>query len=101
MSVNSTAELVNAAASGKVKICRKCEAQNEPNASFCTTCGEKFEETTSSMPFQSIDETAATDNTVMEKKLNIKSFDEQKSVFAEGLPAWSIEPPQVMVRRKK
>ena len=26
---------------------------------------------------------------------------EYESVFAEGLPEWNIEPPQVMVRRKK
>lgn len=25
---------------------------------------------------------------------------EEPSVFAEGLPSWTIEPPQVMVRRK-
>ena len=26
--------------------------------------------------------------------------EEPKDVFAEGLPQWSIEPPQVVVRRK-
>ena len=25
----------------------------------------------------------------------------EDSIFAEGLPSWDIEPPQVLVRRKK
>ena len=30
-----------------------------------------------------------------------KSAEESMDVFAQGLPEWSIEPPQVIVRRRK
>lgn len=28
-------------------------------------------------------------------------YEEPASVFAQGLPEWSVEPPEVMVRRKR
>ena len=31
----------------------------------------------------------------------VQEMEEEKSAFAEGLPAWDIVPPQVMVRRKR
>lgn len=51
-----------------------------------------------------------TDDTAKDKKSDGLPFakvakhaaePEEVSVFAQGLPEWNIEPPQVMVRRKK
>ena len=35
-----------------------------------------------------------------EKTVQVSRYVEPKNVFAQGLPEWDIEPPQVMVRRR-
>lgn len=58
----------------KVTACPKCGTLNDMHYGVCFRCGSV---------------------------LNGQDSDESKSVFASGLPEWDIEPPQVMVRRKR
>ena len=43
------------------------------------------------------------DESVVKKDLvkTVSTYNEPESVFADGLPAWDIVPPQVMVRRRR
>ena len=60
------------------------------------------------MPFKSIDKSQPVSkpqpvHQPEQKAEPVGSFyyEEPVSVFAQGLPEWSVEPPQVMVRRKR
>lgn len=60
------------------------------------------EDISSSTPaFAAAEETAAQSAPAFAAVEEVKSvsYEEPKSAFAEGLPSWTIEPPQVMVRR--
>ena len=100
MDAKSRADFINAVADSTVKVCPKCQTSNDPKAKFCETCGEKFElkaEKQDTNPFASVEP-------INTEKLSNEIQEEQKeaeSVFAKGLPEWSIEPPQLMIRRKK
>ena len=58
--------------------------------------------------FASVDETPATTDSASAfksadapaQKVETVNEESSESAFANGLPAWSIEPPQVMVRRR-
>lgn len=75
MSLETKADLSTIIAEKKI-TCPKCETLNDADARYCLSCGL----------------------TLMEKGKTIVY--EDKCIFAEGLPDWSIEPPQVVVRRK-
>lgn len=52
--------------------------------------------------FASVNEVAAAGEPEMQAQMQTRNeYIETEGVFAEGLPAWSVEPPQVVVRRKK
>lgn len=51
------------------------------------------------VPFQTVSDAKQASETKQEVPYVV--YAEPKSVFAEGLPEWSIEPPQVVVRRKR
>lgn len=50
------------------------------------------------VPFQTVSNAQAPET---KQEIPYVVYAEPKSVFAEGLPEWSIEPPQVVVRRKR
>lgn len=58
----------------KMAACPKCGTLNDMHYGVCFRCGSA---------------------------LNSQDSDEPKSAFASGLPEWDIEPPHVMVRRKR
>lgn len=115
MDAKSRANFINSVGTGKVKVCPKCQTPNKIDASFCGMCGEKFEQviekmstasTNSENPFVPVsasEEIAATMESKDERnaRVTIGIDRESESVFAAGLPNWSIEPPQILVRRKK
>lgn len=106
MDAKSKAEFINSVANEQEIVCNSCGASNKAGSKFCVTCGNKFtadEKTGDSTPaFASVEETSV--NTEAEVKpvqeTVVEKYVEPKNVFAQGLPAWSIEPPQVMVRRR-
>ena len=38
---------------------------------------------------------------LVEEPKNVIHYQEPSMIFAQGLPSWSVEPPQIMVRRRK
>lgn len=97
-------DLINAAAAGKIKVCPNCQASNDVNAQCCTTCGSEFdmnEAPRGATPFAPVDEMAATAESRVNGKVSARQERRASGVFAEGLPMWTLEPPQVVVRRKR
>lgn len=97
MDAKSRAKFINSVADGSNVPCPKCGASNKSDSRFCISCGAEItithDEAANSAPaFAAAKETAA--------PVKIVKYVEASSAFAEGLPSWSIEPPQVMVRRR-
>jgi len=94
MDAKSRADFINSVASGANIPCPKCGTNNKSDSEFCISCGAGInvsQETQNTPAFESTKETAPAKT--------IK-YVEPNNVFAQGLPEWSIEPPQVMVRRR-
>ena len=101
MDAKQRAQFINAQSSPSepaIKICSNCGA--EVRGKFCTKCGTKYEapkpavkEEPAYNPFAEMKEEPVT-NPFAEVK-------EEQSALAKGLPEWNIEPPQVVVRRKR
>ncbi len=95
MDAKSRADFINSVASGTNVFCPKCGAGNKPDSKFCLLCGAEITVSqgikNNAPAFESVKESAP-----------VKAFkyEEPINVFAQGLPDWSIEPPQVMVRRR-
>jgi hypothetical protein len=70
--------------------CPKCGAANKPESTNCASCGSAMAASASAPAFAPVAET----------KAPAAKYVEPASVFADGLPAWDIVPPQVMVRRR-
>ena len=108
MDAKSRANFINSIASGQNIPCPKCNTLNEADSKFCASCGTPLEKKTenTNVPFAPVkkveEEKKVVDNKEPVKKVApIQEYEESESVFAEGLPSWDIEPPQVMVRRKR
>lgn len=121
------APAVNAGAEGESQetklICTQCGTANENNSKFCIKCGAKLNHTeagpveseepqsseANNIPFAPISEPVkkpVPDVVKPEVKpvvpaAPVVEVEEEKSVFAEGLPPWDVVPPQVVVRRKR
>lgn len=96
MDAKSKAEFINSVANGSSIPCPKCGTENKSDSAFCISCGAELtsvkEVQTSTPAFQAHDDENITTTPSFK-------YVEPNNVFAEGLPSWSIEPPQVMVRR--
>ena len=93
MDAKNKANSINPVASGSSIPCPKCGTSNKPDAKFCISCGAEIivsKEAQNSTPaFEPVKEASA--KTV--------KYMAPSNAFARGLPDWSIEPPQLMVRR--
>lgn len=91
MDAKSKANFINSVADGQTVPCPKCNTANKPGAEVCATCGTRLTkaDTNDSPAFAPVSES-----------YQHTAKDEDKSVFADGLPAWDIVPPQIMVRRR-
>ena len=91
MDAKSKANFINSVAAGTNIPCPKCGARNKADSKFCISCGEEIvvPQANNAPAFAPAKETPA----------KVAKYVAPSSAFAEGLPAWSIEPPQVMVRR--
>ena len=100
--------------------CPGCGTANKADARFCVACGTALAapeqpafapiaEPEISPVVEPIAEAPAFAPAVEEKPepkaapqaVPTVVYEEPESVFAQGLPEWSIEPPQVMVRRNR
>jgi hypothetical protein len=92
MDPKSKANFINSVAAGQMVPCRNCGTANRPSDKRCVTCGAELDAPApakSAPAFASVAAAPAAKAPVVE----------QAPVFADGLPAWDILPPQVMVRR--
>lgn len=108
MDAKSRANFINSVASGQNMPCPKCNTLNEANSKFCASCGTPLEKKAESsiVPFASVKKTeevkkAADTKEPVKVAKPVEGYEEPEGIFADGLPAWNIEPPQVMVRRKR
>lgn len=95
MDAKSKADFINSVASGSNIPCPECGTNNKPDSRFCISCGAKFvdlQESQNNAPAFEATKEAASAKTV--------EYVEPNNAFAQGLPDWSVEPPQVMVRRR-
>ena len=108
MDAKSKANFINSVASNTVISCPSCGATNKSGSKFCTSCGVKLEENHSAEPPASASQAAAEPSAPASQAAAEPSapqtrhdrYVEPNTVFAQGLPGWSIEPPQIMVRRR-
>ena len=107
MDAKLRANFINSVATGGDVPCPKCNTLNEADAKFCATCGSSLvkKEESSDVPFAPVKKVEEVKKAAAEAPAKaapiVEKYTEPESVFAEGLPSWDIEPPQVMVRRKR
>lgn len=96
MDAKSKADFINSVAAGEMVSCPICGKPNKIDNKFCIVCGAELKVSKNAAPdvpaFESVKEASP------EKKK--AKYVEPNNVFAQGLPEWSIEPPQIMVRRR-
>lgn len=94
MDAKTKANFINSVAAGTNIPCSKCGASNIPDSKFCVSCGGELDvpNAVNTPAFKPAKETAAS--------AKPSKYVEPNNAFADGLPAWSIEPPQIMVRRR-
>lgn len=93
MDAKSKANFINSVASGTTVPCPKCGTNNKSDSKFCISCGAEI-----TVPHEEQNNTPAFEP-AKESPVKAVKYVEPNNVFAQGLPSWSIEPPQVMVRR--
>lgn len=95
MDAKSRASFINSVAAGNNIPCPQCGASNKEDSKFCVSCGAEI------VSAQKAETSTPAFETVKESAVPVKAvkYVEPTSVFAQGLPEWSIEPPQVLVRR--
>ncbi len=96
MDAKSKANFINSVANGQEIACPQCGTQNKTDSKFCISCGQELN--ISSQP-DNAPAFAPAAEPVVEETVKAVKYVEPANVFAQGLPSWSIEPPQVMVRR--
>lgn len=93
--MEANAKFVNSAANGSIMSCPVCGAGNDAGCNYCHSCGNKLTFSQNSISSNS------------PQKEEVKFMDQSENnteknkdlAFAQGLPEWSLEPPQMMVRR--
>lgn len=122
MDAKSKANFINSVAGGQEIPCPDCNTLNKADSKFCISCGKSliaseandtpaFAPVQESAPafapvqddapaFAAAEEPAFAPAEPVKQAKTAPQYEEPMSVFAQGLPEWSIEPPQVMVRRR-
>lgn len=95
MDAKRKAAFINSIASYDTVPCPKCGKDNKSSRKLCFSCGADL-----SLP----PESATNDSEVEQTKKSVDAsrpvkYIEPSNAFAQGLPEWSIEPPEVLVRR--
>ncbi|NLB62360.1 MAG: zinc ribbon domain-containing protein, partial [Clostridiales bacterium] len=71
--------------------CKGCGKQIKTDAKFCASCGTAVEKDLSAPAFEEIGQ-----NPVNEPIVYVEPI----KVFANGLPEWNLEPPELVQRRR-
>lgn len=96
MDAKSRANFINSVASGAGIPCPGCGTLNKPDSRFCISCGSEITSPATKEPKN----TAPAFEPVKESAPKAPAYEEPSSAFAHGLPEWSLEPPQVVIRRR-
>lgn len=102
MDAKSRANFINSVASGASVPCPKCGTSNKPDSKFCISCGAEITvsgEAQNNAPAFAPAQEAPAFAPAQKAPAKAMKYVEPANAFAKGLPDWSIEPPQVMVRR--
>lgn len=117
MDAKARANFINSVASGESFPCPKCNTLNDPDSLFCASCGAPLQQGSAAeekqedipLPFAPIQN--AQSNPVSDSEpavpvlksapLSVEEPSGPESAFAEGLPAWDLVPPEMVIRRKK
>lgn len=91
------------------RFCTVCGTVIGVDAKFCTKCGTLLKPSGNSAvteqkntPFQTVDMKSGDSKKIETHSENVQAEGKKKvNLFAQGLPDWNIEPPQVVVRRKR
>lgn len=94
MDAKSRANFINSVASGTNVPCPRCGTSNKSDSKFCISCGAEI-----AVPREAQNNAPAF-APAKEAPAKAGKYVEPNNTFAQGLPDWSIEPPQVMVRRR-
>jgi len=81
-------------ASSNLIKCNSCGADVKLGDAFCQKCGKSV--TAVQVNNQPVNNQPASN----EAPTTVTVYVEPKVAFASGLPAWNIEPPAVVIRRK-
>lgn len=102
MSAKKRAAFINAVAEKMSIPCPSCNSANEPDSKFCYVCGTQLEAPSPSADSSnlSLSKTNEAAFGSINSSLQV-SAETPKGIFAEGLPEWNLEPPQVVVRRRR
>ncbi len=101
MSAKKRAAFINAVAEKKSIPCPSCNSANEPESRFCCVCGAQLPAPSSSADSSlSLSKTNEAAFGSINSSLQV-SEQTPKGIFAEGMPEWNLEPPQVVVRRRR
>lgn len=90
-------------------VCSACGAEIMTGDKFCDNCGaevgiNKTESLREKASVNRVREPAVKLTEKVKQRVSNKqseAYVEPANIFALGLPEWSIEPPQVVVRRKR
>lgn len=114
MDAKSKANFINSVGAGTVIPCPKCGTANESDSKFCMSCGTELSAPQTPQadgpafapveeketPVQAEERETLAQAEEKETPAQVLKYVEPNNAFADGLPEWSIEPPQVMVRRR-
>lgn len=95
--MEANAKFINSAANGSIITCPVCGAGNDTDSNYCHSCGNKLTFSQNSVS-----------SDLPQKEEGVKFMDQSENntekykylAFAQGLPEWSLEPPQMMIRRR-
>lgn len=97
MDAKIKASFINSMTNDSMISCSKCGTKNNSDSKFCLSCGAELDvpqnESASAPAFPQHAEEPATAIPAS------APYIEPESVFAEGLPSWNVEPPQLIVKR--
>lgn len=112
MDAKAKSNFIKSVAAGRKIPCPNCSTLNDSDSRFCETCGGSLEavrarqETAAaSIPFAAVSPEPAviSEDTIVPIPVVPPAAAEvpEENQFANGLPAWNIDPPQTIVRRRK
>lgn len=86
---------VNSAINGNIIFCPKCGVKGNASYAYCQICGERLDLAKSN----GLNDSSRRENSNI-GQVNNEVENNNALAFAQGLPEWSLEPPQIMVRRR-